>query len=84
MEQIDRRTVRLMVSPGSFSMAILVLTFRDCQRGAPLVTKNVQADAAVRVDVGVVDTSCEVNLGRLEGVVGGEVNGEEENTARVR
>jgi hypothetical protein len=31
----------------------------------------------------MVDASCEVDLGRLEGVVGREVDGEEEYTARV-
>jgi hypothetical protein len=49
-------------------------TFGDGQGGTPLITQNVQADAAVRVDVGVVDTSCEVDLGRLEWVVGWEVD----------
>lgn len=48
-----------------------------------MVTENVQTDAAVRVDVGVVDASSEVDLRRLEGVIGREVNGKEENTARV-
>jgi len=48
-----------------------------------LVSENVQTDAAVAVDVGVVDTGGEVDLGRLEGVVCGEVDGEEEDTARV-
>lgn len=31
----------------------------------------------------MVDASGEVDLGRLEGIVGGEVNGKEENTSRV-
>jgi len=48
-----------------------------------LVSENVQTDAAVAVDVGVVDAGGEVDLGRLEGVVCGEVDGEEEDTARV-
>ena len=60
-----------------------VLTFRDGQSRAPLVSQDVQADAAARVDVGVVDAGGEVDLGRLEGVVGREVDGEEENTAGV-
>jgi hypothetical protein len=60
-----------------------VLTFRDGQSGTPLISKNVQADAAVAVDVGVVDAGGEVDLGRLEGVVCGEMDGEEEDTARV-
>ena len=32
----------------------------------------------------MVDASREVDLGRLEGVVGGEVDGKEEDTTRVR
>ena len=59
------------------------LTFRDGQGGAPLVSENVETNTAVAVDVGVVDASGEVDLGRLEGVVGGEMDGEEEYAARV-
>ena len=58
-------------------------TFGDSQRGAPLISQNIQADAAVGVDVGVVDAGGEVDLWWLEGIVGREVNGEEENTSRV-
>jgi len=57
--------------------------FRDGQCRAPLVSENVQADASVRVDVWVVDTGGEVNLRWLERVVCREVDGEEEDTARV-
>jgi hypothetical protein len=56
-------------------------TFRYCQSGAPLVAQNVQADAAIGVDVGVVDAGGEVDLGRLEGIVCREVDGQEEDTA---
>jgi hypothetical protein len=55
----------------------------DCESRAPLVPQDVQTDAAVRVDVGVVDTSGEVDLWGLEGVVGGEVNVEEEDASGV-
>lgn len=58
-------------------------TFRHCQRGAPLVSENVEADAAVGVDVGVIDSGGEVDLGRLEGVVGREVNSEEEDAPSI-
>lgn len=61
----------------------VVHTFGDGQGGRPLVSQDVKADAAVAVDVGVVDAGGEVNLGRLEGVVCGEVNGEEEDAAGV-
>jgi hypothetical protein len=60
-----------------------LLTFRDGESRAPLVSQNVQTDAAVGVDIGVVDASGEVDLGRLEGVIGREVDGKEEDTARV-
>ena len=39
------------------------------QGGAPLVLENVEADAARRIDVRVVDLGLEHNLGRLEGIV---------------
>jgi hypothetical protein len=48
-----------------------------------LIPQDVQTDAAVGVDVGVVDASSEVDLGRLEGIVGGEVDSKEEDTSRV-
>ncbi len=53
------------------------------QRRAPLFLQNVQADAAVTVDVWVVDTRREVALGRLERVVCGELDVEEEDPALV-
>jgi hypothetical protein len=48
-----------------------------------LIPQDVQADGAVAVDVGVVDACGEVDLRRLEGVVCGEVDGEEEDAAGV-
>jgi hypothetical protein len=39
-----------------------------------LVSQNVQTDAAVGVDVWVIDAGGEVDLRGLEGVVGGEVD----------
>ena len=86
MEQIERRTAEILVSISMFQLLVHVTvcsTFRDGQSGAPLVAENVQADAAVRVDIGVVDAGGEVDLGGLEGVVGGEVYRKEEDTARV-
>ena len=61
----------------------IISTFGDGQGGAPLIAQNVQADATVRVDIGVVNAGGEVDLGRLEGVVGREVYRKEEDTARV-
>merc|ERR1711939_432857 len=49
--------------------------FRYCQSRAPLVSWNVQTYAAVRVDVGMVDSGGEVDFRRLEGVVCWEVDG---------
>ena len=61
----------------------MVHTFRDCEGGAPLIPQNVEADAAVAVDVWVVDASGEVDLWGLERVVGREVDCEEEDAAGV-
>ncbi len=58
-------------------------TLRHCQRRAPLVSQNVEADAAVRVDVGVVDPRCEVDLGWLKRIVGGEVDGKEKDASGI-
>lgn len=95
IEQIERSTVANVsiyhISRGSSRLAPATLlnlcispTFRDCQSRAPLVTQDVETDAAVGVDVWMVDASAEVDLGRLERVVGREVDCEEENAARVR
>jgi hypothetical protein len=58
-------------------------TLANGERRAPLVSQNVQTNASVRVDVGVVDTGGEVDLRGLERVVGREVDCEEEDTTRV-
>jgi hypothetical protein len=73
MEQIESRTI--VVSGEVFVPDIRQLTFRDGQRGAPLVSQYVQTDAAVGVDVWMVDSSGEVDFGWLERVVGREVDG---------
>jgi hypothetical protein len=56
---------------------------RDCEGGRPLILEDVETNGAVGVDVGVVDLGDEVAFGRPEGVVGGEVDIEEENASRV-
>ena len=61
----------------------IVRTFRYRQGRTPLVSEDVKANTAVAVDVWVVDAGCEVDLWWLERVVCGEVDGEEEDTARV-
>jgi hypothetical protein len=57
--------------------------FGDCQRRAPLVSENVKTDAAVGVDVGVIDPRVEADLRWLEWIVGREVNRQEEHATRV-
>lgn len=59
------------------------LTFGYGKSRAPLVTQDIQANASVGVNVGMIDTCGEVNFGGLKWVVGGEVNGQEENAAGV-
>ena len=59
-------------------------TFRDRQCWTPLVPQDIETDRPVRGDVRVVDLGREADLGRLEGVVGWERNGEEEHAAGVR
>lgn len=61
----------------------LFLTFADCEGRWPLIFEDVQADGSILVDVGVVDPGNEVNLGWFEGVVGGEVDVQEEHTTAV-
>ena len=56
---------------------------RDGESWGPLILQDVQANAAVRVDVGMVDPGGEVALGRLEGVVGREVDVQEEHTSSI-
>jgi hypothetical protein len=46
-----------------------------------LIPQDIQTDGTVGVDVGVIDLGRKTNLRRLEGVIGGERDGEEENTA---
>ena len=55
----------------------------DGERGRPLVLEDVEADGAVAVDVSMVNFSREGDLGGLEGVVGRELNVQEEHTLVV-
>jgi hypothetical protein len=57
--------------------------FGDCQCRRPLVLENVKTDTSVRVDVAMVDTSREMNLGWLERVVCWEMNIQEEDTSCI-
>ena len=58
--------------------------FRNGQGGRPLVLQDVEADASVRVDVTVINSGCERHLRWLEGVVGREMNVQEEDASGVR
>jgi hypothetical protein len=49
-----------------------------------LVSQDVQANRAVGVDVWVINLGREADLGRLEWIIGGERNGEEENASGIR
>lgn len=82
IEQIDNRTTS-SVSQINATRSTEILTLGNGQGWTPLVSQNIQADTTVAVDVRVIDTGCEVDLGRLEGVVCGEMDGEEENTSGV-
>ena len=59
-------------------------TFRNGQCWRPLVSKDVEANGAVGIDVGVVDLGRKADFGWFERIVGGESDGEEEDTARIR
>jgi hypothetical protein len=79
MEQMERRTVLLV----HFLHSSLQLTFADGQGWAPLVTQNVQTDAAIGVDVWVVYAGGEVDLWWLEGIICWKVYRKEEYASAV-
>ena len=56
---------------------------RDRESRGPLFFQNIEANTALAVDIRVVHLGLELDLGWLEGVIGGEVNGDKENTAAV-
>ena len=55
----------------------------DGEGGRPLVFEDVEADRTIAVDVHVINFRCERNLWRLEGVVGWEVDVQEEHALMV-
>ena len=57
--------------------------FGDGECRAPVVFEDVKADDALTVDVAMVDAGPEGDLGRLEGVLGGEMDVQEKDTALV-
>ena len=56
----------------------------DGESGRPLVFEDVEADRSIAVDVHVINFRRERNLRRLEGVVGREVDVQEEHALMVR
>lgn len=58
-------------------------TLRDGKCRRPLIPQNVKTDAAIGVDIGVVDAGSKVDLRGLERVVGRERDAQEEDTRRV-
>lgn len=55
--------------------------FGDGQSRAPLVSKNIETNATITIDIRVVDSSREVDLRRLEWVVRGELDLQEEDAS---
>jgi len=56
---------------------------RDGQSRTPLILENIKTNTAIRIDVTVVDTCGKVHLGRLEGIVGREMDIEKEYAACI-
>ena len=76
----DQRIVRIGITE---QRADREKDLADGESGGPLGPQDVQADGAVGVNVGVINSSSEGHFGRLERVVGGKVNGQEEHPALV-
>ena len=60
------------------------VTFRDGQSGTPLVSQDVQAYTAIRVDIWVVDPGGKVDFRWFKWVIGRKVYSKEEDTSGVR
>ena len=56
----------------------------DGESWGPLGPQDVQADGAVGVNVGVINSSSEGHFGRLERVVRWEVDGQEKHSSLIR
>jgi len=55
--------------------------FGNSQSRAPLVSKNIETDATIAVDIRVVDSSREVDFRGLEGVIRRELDLQEEDAS---
>ena len=49
-----------------------------------MVPQDIKTDGTVGVDIGVIDLGREADLGRLEGIIDWERDGEEKDTAGIR
>lgn len=58
-------------------------TLRNRQCRAPLVSQDIKTDAAIAVDIWMVDASGEVDFWRLEWIICWEMDREEEDAAGV-
>jgi len=57
---------------------------RNCESGTPAILQYIQADVAIRVDIRMVDFGDKLELRRLERIICGEVDVQEENSTLVR
>ena len=57
---------------------------RDSESRRPLLLENVETDAAISANVAMVYSGSKIHLGRLEWIVGGELNIQEEYPTLVR
>ena len=55
----------------------------DGESWAPLVLQDVETDDALGVDIAVVDSGAELHFRRLEGIIGGEMNIQEEDASLI-
>lgn len=58
----------------SISETMCYDTFGYCQGWTPLIPQDVQAYAAVRVDIWMIDASREIDFWWLEWIIGGKVD----------
>lgn len=61
----------------------MVVTFRHCQCWTPLILKDIQTYATIRIDIWMVYSCDEGNLWWLERIICGEVNIQEENSSGI-
>ena len=54
-------------------------TFCNGEGRTPLVSQDIKTDTAIGVDVGMVNAGGEVDFWWLEGIIGRELNGKEED-----